>query len=141
VRTELGIDRVLIRPPDTTIGSAGSSSASRQTMMTGGAVQLACQAVRAEIDAQGGMQQVRRPIEASRVFHHRPTGKLDANGQGDPPFSFALGPPPGSSEVAPVLGRARLSRMPSPRMSAARSIRRASRARSRAAAPRALAWR
>src|SRR5947199_408533 len=27
VRTELGIDRVVVRPPDTAIGSAGSSSA------------------------------------------------------------------------------------------------------------------
>ncbi|TMD66639.1 MAG: xanthine dehydrogenase subunit D [Chloroflexi bacterium] len=108
VRTELGIDRVLIRPPDTTIGSAGSSSASRQTMMTGGAVQLACQAVRAEIDAQGGMQQVRRPIEASRVFHHRPTGKLDANGQGDPHVSFAFGAARAVVEVDTGLGLVRV---------------------------------
>ena len=108
VRTELGIDRVLIRPPDTTIGSAGSSSASRQTMMTGGAVQLACQAVRAEIDAQGGMQQVRQPIEASRVFHHRPTGKLDANGQGDPHVSFAFGAARAVVEVDTGLGLVRV---------------------------------
>ena len=108
VRTELGIDRVLIRPPDTTIGSAGSSSASRQTMMTGGAVQLACQAVRAEIDAQGGMQQVRRPIEASRIFHHRPTGKLDANGQGDPHVSFAFGAARAVVEVDTGLGLVRV---------------------------------
>src|SRR5438270_9848679 len=107
-RTELGIDRVLIRQPDTSIRSAGSSSASRQTMMTGGAVQLACQAVRAEIDAQGGMQQVRRPIEASRVFHHRPTGKLDANGQGDPHVSFAFGAARAVVEVDTGLGLVRV---------------------------------
>jgi len=45
-RTELGVEQVVIRPADTGIGSAGSTSASRQTMMSGGAVQLACQAVR-----------------------------------------------------------------------------------------------
>src|SRR5207244_6869726 len=84
VRTELGIDRVVVRQPDTTIGSAGSSSASRQTMMTGGAVQLACQAVRTEIEGQGGLKEVRRPIEASRVFHHRPTRKLDPDRQAHP---------------------------------------------------------
>src|SRR5438309_442458 len=108
VRTELGIDRVLIRPPDTSIGSAGSSSASRQTMMTGGAVQLACQAVRAEIDAQGGMQQLRRPIEASRVFHNRQNGKLDASGQGDPHVTFAFGAARAVVEVDQELGLVRV---------------------------------
>jgi xanthine dehydrogenase D subunit len=44
-RTELGIDEVILHRPDTGVGSAGSSSASRQTMMAGGAVQLACQGV------------------------------------------------------------------------------------------------
>jgi xanthine dehydrogenase D subunit len=46
VRTELGIEHVVLHPTDTGVGSAGSTSASRQTMMSGGAVQLACQAVR-----------------------------------------------------------------------------------------------
>src|SRR5260370_30191453 len=77
VRTELGIDRVILRQPDTSLGSAGSSSASRQTMMTGGALQLACQVVRAEIDRQGGLADLRRPVEASRVFPHLSPGKLD----------------------------------------------------------------
>jgi CO/xanthine dehydrogenase Mo-binding subunit len=104
VRTELGIDRVLIRPPDTAIGSAGSSSASRQTMMTGGAVQLACQAVRAEIERSGGLQDLRRPVEATRVFHHRVTGKLDANGQGDPHVTFAFGAARAVVEVDQELG-------------------------------------
>jgi xanthine dehydrogenase D subunit len=45
-RTELGVEQVVIRQPDTAVGSAGSSSASRQTMMSGGAVLLAAQAVR-----------------------------------------------------------------------------------------------
>jgi xanthine dehydrogenase D subunit len=46
VRTELGVEHVVLYPADTAIGSAGSSSASRQTMMSGGAVQLAARAVR-----------------------------------------------------------------------------------------------
>jgi CO/xanthine dehydrogenase Mo-binding subunit len=108
VRSELGIDRVTIRQPDTAIGSAGSSSASRQTMMTGGAVQLACQAVRAEIEHQGGLQQLRRPVEATRVFHHRPTGKLDANGQGDPHVTFAFGAARAVVEVDTELGLVRV---------------------------------
>jgi hypothetical protein len=37
---------VELGPADTSIGSAGSTSASRQTWMSGGAVQLACRAVR-----------------------------------------------------------------------------------------------
>jgi xanthine dehydrogenase D subunit len=45
-RTELGVDRVVVRTADTQVGSAGSSSASRQTYVTGGAVKAACEAVR-----------------------------------------------------------------------------------------------
>ncbi|MGA5700460.1 xanthine dehydrogenase subunit D [Peterkaempfera bronchialis] len=52
-RTELGVERVTIQPADTRVGSAGSTSASRQTYMTGGAVKLACEAVRAEVLARG----------------------------------------------------------------------------------------
>jgi CO/xanthine dehydrogenase Mo-binding subunit len=48
-RTELGVDRVVVHPRDTQVGSAGSSSASRQTYVTGGAVRAACEAVRAKV--------------------------------------------------------------------------------------------
>jgi len=48
-RTELGVDRVVVQPQDTRIGSAGSTSASRQTYMTGGAVKAACEAVREHV--------------------------------------------------------------------------------------------
>jgi xanthine dehydrogenase D subunit len=48
-RTELGVEHIVLHPTDTGVGSAGSTSASRQTMMSGGAVQLACQAVRDEL--------------------------------------------------------------------------------------------
>jgi CO/xanthine dehydrogenase Mo-binding subunit len=46
-RTELGVPRVVLHAQDTAVGSAGSSSASRQTYMTGGAVRAACERVRA----------------------------------------------------------------------------------------------
>ncbi|MEY9966512.1 xanthine dehydrogenase D subunit [Streptacidiphilus sp. MAP12-16] len=48
-RTELGVERVTIQPANTEVGSAGSTSASRQTYMTGGAVKLAAEAVRNEL--------------------------------------------------------------------------------------------
>ena len=41
-RTELGIAHVRVETADTRVGSAGSSSASRQSYVTGGAVQAAC---------------------------------------------------------------------------------------------------
>jgi CO/xanthine dehydrogenase Mo-binding subunit len=50
-RTELGVDQVVLQTKDTQVGSAGSSSASRQTYVTGGAVKAACEAVRAEVFA------------------------------------------------------------------------------------------
>ncbi|AZM49457.1 xanthine dehydrogenase subunit D [Streptomyces sp. WAC 06738] len=52
-RTELGVARVVIAPADTRVGSAGSTSASRQTYMTGGAVRNACAAVREQVLALG----------------------------------------------------------------------------------------
>ncbi|GLU48616.1 xanthine dehydrogenase subunit D [Nocardiopsis ansamitocini] len=48
-RTELGVEQVTIHPADTRVGSAGSSSASRQSYMTGGAVKNACEAVRERV--------------------------------------------------------------------------------------------
>ena len=43
--TELGVSDVVVLEADTNVGSAGSSSASRQTYITGGAVKAACEAV------------------------------------------------------------------------------------------------
>ena len=48
-RTELGVGNVVVVPKDTGIGSAGSTSASRQTYVTGGAVKAACEEVRARL--------------------------------------------------------------------------------------------
>ena len=48
-RTELGVERVTVHPADTEVGSAGSSSASRQTYVTGGAVRAASARVRERV--------------------------------------------------------------------------------------------
>jgi CO/xanthine dehydrogenase Mo-binding subunit len=47
--TELGVHDVVVLDADTQVGSAGSSSASRQTYITGGAVKAACEAVRERV--------------------------------------------------------------------------------------------
>jgi xanthine dehydrogenase D subunit len=87
VRTELGVQQVVILPADTSIGSAGSSSASRQTYMTGGAVRAACQAVRAKL----GDGELKEPVEATVTWRHRPTFTLDPQtGQGDAHVQFAF---------------------------------------------------
>ncbi|NGO81757.1 xanthine dehydrogenase subunit D [Streptomyces sp. YC504] len=46
IRTELGVSQVTLRPADTSAGNAGSTSASRQTYVTGGAIKHTCEAVR-----------------------------------------------------------------------------------------------
>ncbi|CAL9595622.1 xanthine dehydrogenase family protein molybdopterin-binding subunit [Streptomyces sp. enrichment culture] len=48
-RTELGVTQVTIHPADTRVGSAGSTSASRQTYVTGGAVKHCCELVREKV--------------------------------------------------------------------------------------------
>ena len=50
-RTELGVHQVVSHPKDTTVGSGGSTSASRQTYVTGGAVQAACVRIRDRVFA------------------------------------------------------------------------------------------
>ena len=48
-REVLGLDEVVLAAADTAVGSAGSTSASRQTWMSGGAVERACRAVLADV--------------------------------------------------------------------------------------------
>jgi len=58
-RTVLGVDKVLVHAADTGIGSAGSTSASRQTWMSGGAVDAACREVaNAVAEAWGAAHQM-----------------------------------------------------------------------------------
>lgn len=118
-RTILGIERVELDRIDTGVGSAGSTSASRQTWMSGGAVDVACRAVRDELFARVGdahgidplrlvidgtdvvdsMGSLRVPVAAAigeaafdctREYHHRPTTGLDENGQGNCHTAFAF---------------------------------------------------
>ncbi|MGI8532790.1 MAG: xanthine dehydrogenase family protein molybdopterin-binding subunit [Geodermatophilaceae bacterium] len=48
-RSELGVDNVISHAKDTAVGSGGSTSASRQTYVTGGAVQHSCEQVRERV--------------------------------------------------------------------------------------------
>ncbi len=118
-RTVLGVDQILIDPMDTSIGSAGSTSASRQTWMSGGAVDGACRLVRERLFEHVGQQHnidpLRLAIDGTDVvdtmgdlrisvaeatlgqrfeetfeYHHRPTEDLDENGQGNCHVAFAF---------------------------------------------------
>jgi xanthine dehydrogenase D subunit len=118
-RSVLGLDDVVLEPADTSIGSAGSTSASRQTWMSGGAVDAACRAVRERlldhaagaygvdraglsidgIDVVDALGTWRRPvvevaagvtIEETLEYHHPPTDDLDENGQGNCHVAFAF---------------------------------------------------
>jgi CO/xanthine dehydrogenase Mo-binding subunit len=72
-RQELGTDDVEIGPSTTaTVGSAGSTSASRMTWMAAGAVRDACRAAVAEQAARGGGE-----VDVERIYRHAPTGPLD----------------------------------------------------------------
>ena len=118
-RSVLGVDQVIIDPVDTRIGSAGSTSASRQTWMSGGAVDGACRLVRQRLFEHVGkihnIDPLRLVIEDTDVVdmlgdfrvsvieastgvlieetfehHHRPTEELDENGQGNCHVAFAF---------------------------------------------------
>ena len=109
-RTELGVQRVVILPADTSIGSAGSTSASRQTYVTGGAVRAACRAVRAQLDRRaqerfagqapglagqadlaGLAELLDEPAEQTVTWRHRPTHPLDPEtGQGQAHLQYAF---------------------------------------------------
>ncbi|TNC22491.1 molybdopterin cofactor-binding domain-containing protein [Amycolatopsis alkalitolerans] len=77
VRTELGVERVTILPMDTTIGNAGSTSASRQTYVTGGAVRAACLAVREALGPLSPYDLGDKVIDETVEWRHRPTETLD----------------------------------------------------------------
>ncbi|HEU4542803.1 MAG TPA: molybdopterin cofactor-binding domain-containing protein [Jiangellaceae bacterium] len=89
VRTELGIDQVTILPADTQVGSAGSTSASRQSYMTGGAVRAACQAVRARLPDLNALREG-QVVEETVEWRHRPTTSLDERGQGNAHVQYAF---------------------------------------------------
>ncbi|HSV66921.1 MAG TPA: molybdopterin cofactor-binding domain-containing protein [Mycobacteriales bacterium] len=100
-RTELGVQRVTVAPADTSVGSAGSSSASRQSYVTGGAVRAACEQVRAELERRAGGGPVPAAaipavlgddvIERTVEWRHRPTEPLDPlTGQGNAHVQYAF---------------------------------------------------
>ncbi|MFF3439656.1 xanthine dehydrogenase family protein molybdopterin-binding subunit [Streptosporangium sp. NPDC002721] len=97
-RTELGIDAVTVAQADTSVGSAGSSSASRQSYVTGGAVKAACEAVRERLgkltsDGSSLVEALERAgaVEETREYRHRPTFPMDpVTGQGDSHTQLAL---------------------------------------------------
>ncbi|KOV84479.1 molybdopterin cofactor-binding domain-containing protein [Nocardia sp. NRRL S-836] len=82
VRTELGIETVTVLPMDTSIGNGGSTSASRQTYVTGGAVRAACLAVRERLNDRSDIGD--EVIDETVEWRHRATEALDpATGQGN----------------------------------------------------------
>ncbi len=128
-RTVLGVDQVAVIWDDTSkIGSAGSTSASRQTQMTGGAVHAAAVgllekilashdgdeltnegvrradelvATMAEVCAEGS-------IENSVRFRHPPTEEPDEFGQGAVHAGFAVAAHRAVVDVDPDLGLVRV---------------------------------
>ncbi len=132
-RTVLGVDEVVLERIDTGIGSAGSTSASRQTWMSGGAVDAACRAVRERlfehVAAAHGLEPVQLAIDGTDVvdsvgslripvaeasagvvfdetveYHHPQTEELDENGQGDCHTAFAFVAHRAVVDVDPDLG-------------------------------------
>jgi xanthine dehydrogenase D subunit len=132
-RTVLGVDEVLLDTIDTQVGSAGSTSASRQTWMSGGAVDAACRAVRDElldhvastrslvraeleidgIDIVDRLTGSRIPvssvigevdIDRTVEYHHPPTEDLDENGHGNCHVAFAFVAHRAVVDVDPDLG-------------------------------------
>jgi len=99
-RTELGLERVIVENADTKIGSAGSSSASRQTWMAGSAVKAACDLVNAELDERARDRGIPRdrlealldtPVDHRLTYRHTPTEPLNDRTQnrGHVAFLFA----------------------------------------------------
>jgi len=137
-REILGVDEVVLAPADTSIGSAGSTSASRQSWISGGAVEAAARAVRArllaEVAVRSGVEVADLTIEGDCIrsasdpafevpvadavagfvieetaeYHHAPTTPLDERGQGDAHLSFAFAAHRAVVDVDAELGLVRL---------------------------------
>ena len=132
-RSVLGVDEVILDTIDTGVGSAGSTSASRQTWMSGGAVDGACRHVRERmfehVGAAHGVDPLRLAVDGTDIVdtagdlripvaeatsgqrfehtfehHHRPTEDLDENGQGNCHVAFAFVAHRAVVDVDPELG-------------------------------------
>jgi xanthine dehydrogenase D subunit len=132
-RTILGVDVVDLDRIDTSVGSAGSTSASRQTWMSGGAVDAACRTVRERLFEHVGrlrdVDPIRFAVDGTDVvdtvsgwrlpiaeatagvvfdetveYRHPPTEELDENGQGNCHTAFAFVAHRAVVDVDPELG-------------------------------------
>jgi xanthine dehydrogenase D subunit len=131
-RTVLGTEHVAVIWSDTSqIGSAGSTSASRQTQMTGGAVYVAAVALRDEILSGHDGDELREDgvyregelvasiaqvcangsVEHWVRHRHPPTEEPDENGQGDVHAGFAVAAHRAVVDVDPDLGLVRVVRV------------------------------
>ena len=131
-RTILGIEHVAVVWDDTSsIGSAGSTSASRQTQMTGGAVAAASTALRDKLLtayrgdglSEAGIHRdgvivatldevcADGPAEHEVRFRHPPTEPPDENGQGNVHAGFAVAAHRAVVDVDPELGLVRVVRV------------------------------
>jgi CO/xanthine dehydrogenase Mo-binding subunit len=131
-RTVLGIEKVAVVFDDTSkIGSAGSTSASRQTQMTGGAVHAAAVQLLEKILKDHDGDELRDdgvyltgqlvatiadictdgPIEQWVRFSHPPTEEVDSKGQGNPHAGFAVAAHRAVVEVDADLGLVRVVRI------------------------------
>ncbi|MFM8484014.1 MAG: molybdopterin cofactor-binding domain-containing protein, partial [Actinomycetota bacterium] len=132
-RSVLGVDDVVLETIDTGVGSAGSTSASRQNWMSGGAVHAACTAVLGDlldhvatttgwprefleledvdiVDRSTGQRvsvreaSLGQRFERTEEYHHPVTEDLDENGQGDCHVAFAFVAHRAVVDVDPDLG-------------------------------------
>ena len=132
-RSVLGVDDVVLDSIDTGVGSSGSTSASRQTWMSGGAVNAACTKVRGlmfeHVAALHGVEVAGLVVQGNEIvdtagslrisitdattdiefdetveYRHKPTEDLDDNGQGNCHTAFAFVAHRAVVDVDPELG-------------------------------------
>ncbi len=131
-RSVLGVEQVAVIWDDTSqIGSAGSTSASRQTQMTGGAVHAAAVGLRDKILSTHDGDELRGdgvyrgsdlivaidevcaagPVDQWVRFRHPPTEEPDEDGQGDVHAGFAVAAHRAVVDVDLELGLVRVVRV------------------------------
>jgi xanthine dehydrogenase D subunit len=84
--TELGVSDVVVLNADTNVGSSGSSSASRQTYITGGAVKAASDAVRKRV-----LELAESELHPANELHIENDAVVDASGKAVTSLATLLG--------------------------------------------------